>query len=299
MTLRLTDSDATIDLDSYRLLRVPNVTTYSFCEATFNTWIIQTNSTLSDISSSNVYFIIDQCFHEAFGHWVYESAIYIPLFLRLKETYPLLKLALKTKKEFKLLFCKYFNITESDIVYQLPPTESNIGFFPSPITNLSYKQPNPTVHAYYENFFKLFQETPSVIKEPVDYLIMPRQSKENFWGNERTIPFQAIFDHFKYKTTKSHRVFHTDTVTDLIDQINELRSTKTIICHDGSALLVNGMFIQNKQILVVDFCTPGQAVIHPQLQKILEYIKTINNNTIHYYPTDSNAIKYIGTHKQP
>jgi hypothetical protein len=296
MSLRITEADATMVLDTYRLCRIPNVTTYSFCSVTYNTWIVETDSTLSDTSSSNIYFIIDQCYNEAFAHWVYESAIYLPLFLRLKETYPTLKLVLKTEKGFKHLFCKYFGI-ESNIVYQIPPKESNLCFFPSPISNFNYKQPCPTAHIYIEQFFKRFTDCPSVAKEPVDYLLMPRQSKENFTENDRTVPFQALFNYFEHKTTKSHRILNTDTVVDLVDQINELRSAKTIICHDGSALLVNGMFAQNKKFIVVDVVTPGQAAQYPQLQKILEYIHDLNNNILHYCPTDRGAVRHIINHR--
>ena len=293
MTLNLTAADATIDIGSYQLVRIPNVTTYTLCGTTFNTWIVQTDSTLSDISSTNVYFVIDLCFDEAFGHWVYESAIYLPLFCMLKVTYPTLKLVLKTKKNFKHLFCSYFNIAESDIVYHIPTTESNLCFFPSPISSLNITNPNSKVHEYYTSIFRLFKECPSIKKDPVEYLIMPRQTIENYKGNDRTIPFQAIFDHFTHNTTNTHRIFHTDTVTNLIDQINELRSAKTIICHDGSALLVNGMFVQNKQFLVVSLYTPGQASKYPQLSKIIEYINKINNNTIQYFSIDRDVVNYV------
>jgi hypothetical protein len=296
MILRLTSEDATSELDSYHFMRISNVTSYSFCSNTYDAWNIETDTTLPDASSSNVYFVIDQCYNEAFAHWVYESAIYLPLFHKLKETYPLLKLVLKTEKGFKHLFCKYFNISNDDIVYQIPK-ESNVCFFPSPISNFNYKQPSPITHMYIEKLFKLFNECPSVAKDPVDYLIMPRQSKENFIGNERTVPFQALFDYFKYKRTKSHRILNTDMITDLVDQINEVRSAKTIICHDGSALLVNGMFVQNKKIIVVGVVTPGQAVQYPQLHKILEYIYVLNNNTLHYYPTDRSAVRQIMNHR--
>ena len=104
MTLNLTAADATIDIAPYQLVRIPNVTTYTLCGTTFNIWIVQTDSTLSDISSTNVYFVIDLYFDEAFSHWVYESAIYLPLFCMLKVTYPTLKLVLKTKKEFQTPF---------------------------------------------------------------------------------------------------------------------------------------------------------------------------------------------------
>ena len=296
MSIHLTDADTTIILDEYKLIPIKNVSSYSFCQKTFNTWIVEVNSALSDMSSNDIYFIIDQCFNEAFAHWVYESAMYLPLFHRLKHTYPSLKLVLATKKDFKLLFCRYFNIPESDILFQIPPSESNQCIFTSPISNLSYKQTYPIIHTHYQQFFKEFQSISPTNLELVDYLIMPRQSKENYYGDERTIPFHDIFDYFKSNTNKTHRIFHTDTVTNLNDQISQLRQAKTIILTDGSALLVNGMFVQNKTFIIVSLRTQNQAIYHPQLRTILEYIQQINHNQLLYFNTDRDAINYISSH---
>ena len=297
MPLHLTDADVSLELDSYRFLQVSNVISYIFSEATKNTWIVHTDASAATSSSAPAYLIIDHYSSDAFAHWIYESAIYLPAYSTLKEMYPSLKLVLSAKKDFKRLFCNYLKIPESDILYTIPEGPNEC-LFPSPISSLSYKEPPPPVlhDTYYERFFKLFEDCPTVPKEPVDYLIMPRQSKENYTGNERTIEFEAIYNYFKLHPTKSHRILHTDSITDLVDQINELRSAKVIICTDGSALLVNGMFVKNKTILPVHVITPYQASVYPNMSAILMFITERNGNDLYYLATDRSVVKYIREH---
>ena len=296
MPLHLTDANVTLELDSYRFLQVSTVISYTFCQTTKNTWIVHVDASAADSSFAPVYLIIDHYSSDAFAHWVYESAIYLAMYPTLKSMYPSLKLVLSAKKNFKSLFCDYLKIPETDILYTIPEG-ANYCLFPSPISNLSYKEPPSVLHdTYYERFFKLLDDCPIVDKEPVDYLIMPRQSKENYTGNERTIEFEAIYNYFKLHPTKSHRILHTDTITDLVDQINELRSAKVIICHDGSALLVNGMFIKNKTILPIHIITPYQSSVYPSLRALLMYITERNDNDLHYLATDRSVVKYIRDH---
>jgi hypothetical protein len=296
MPLHLTDADVTLEVDSYQFLQVSNVTSYAFCQSTMNTWIVHTDASSATTSSVPVYLIIDHYSSDAFAHWVYESAIYLPAYPTLKAMYPSLKLVLSAKKDFKRLFCNYLKVPESDIVYTIPEGPNHC-LFPSPISNLSYKEPPSVLRdVYYERFFKLFEDCPVVPKEPVDYLIMPRQSKENYTGNERSDPFEAIYNYFKLHPSKSHRILHTDTITDLIDQINELRSAKVIICHDGSALTVNGMFVRNKIILPVYIITPYQASVYPSVGTLLMSIAERNSNDLHYLATDRSVVKYIREH---
>ena len=72
--------------------------------------------------------------NEAFAHWVFESAIYFDLFDKLKIQYPDIKINLKTKRDYKNLFFKFFEIQQDDIVYDIK--ENNICFFIKPIYSL-------------------------------------------------------------------------------------------------------------------------------------------------------------------
>lgn len=86
MTMKITINDNSthphfyID-DVYKLFLVENVVCFSFIN--YNTHHIE----VSDMSATEVsyYFVL---YHDAFAHWVYESAIYLPIVKRLKERYP-------------------------------------------------------------------------------------------------------------------------------------------------------------------------------------------------------------------
>jgi hypothetical protein len=120
--------------DTYKVYEVENVSGYIY--ANFNSWELEVNDILNDtIVPDNYYFIADTLYYEAFGHWVLETGIYLPLFITLKKTYPNLKLVLRSKRMFKKLFCDFFGI--KDVVYSLEA--NNVCFFPSPISALNDK----------------------------------------------------------------------------------------------------------------------------------------------------------------
>lgn len=113
----------------------------SYENPSFDSWEI--DASIEDVRPSNdIFLVIDTLYNEAFAHWVFESAIYLELFNSLKNVYPNIKLKLNAKRTFKILFCKLFNITEPDIVHELP--EYNTCIFPSPIMYLNDK----TIHQY-------------------------------------------------------------------------------------------------------------------------------------------------------
>lgn len=69
----------------------------------FDTFKITYNN-INNINNIQYYLIIDTKDYDAFGHWVFESAIYIPFYIKLKEIYPNIKIHLKSKKKFKDIF---------------------------------------------------------------------------------------------------------------------------------------------------------------------------------------------------
>ena len=101
---------------------------------TFNRWIVNVENNVN-IENISYIFIIDTMFHDGFSHWVLECACYLPLFLLLKHKYPNFKLYLKEFKNYKKLFCDYFTIPQTDIIYSLPL--NNVCVVPLPISSLN------------------------------------------------------------------------------------------------------------------------------------------------------------------
>ena len=253
--------------DTYKVYEVENVSGYIY--ANFNSWELEVNDILNDtIVPDNYYFIADTLYDEAFGHWVLETGIYLPLFITLKKTYPNLKLVLRSKRIFKKLFCDFFGI--KDVVYSLEP--NNVCFFPSPISALNDKSISDEFKKQTRIFRNYFTPTSTVEHE---FVILPRQIKENYAPNDRKISFQNLINYLD----KRARILNTDEITKLEDQINIVNSGKNICLSEGSPFYVNGLFCKNKTIYVVDISEgyKEQCKIYIKLTFLLELFKEINN----------------------
>ena len=261
--------------DTYKVYEVENVSGYIY--ANFNSWELEVNDILNDtIVPDNYYFIADTLYDEAFGHWVLETGIYLPLFITLKKTYPNLKLVLRSKRMFKKLFCDFFGI--KDVVYSLEP--NNVCFFPSPISALNDKSISDEFKKQTRIFRNYFTPTSTVEHE---FVILPRQIKENYAPNDRKISFQNLINYLGERA----RILNTDEITKLEDQINIVNSGKNICLSEGSPFDVNSLFCKNKTIYIVDVSETfkQQREIYSKSKFILELHKE-NNNIIYISQTE-------------
>jgi hypothetical protein len=246
----------------YKIYEIENVLSYSY--ENFNSWKLTTEPL---VSVDNYYFVIDTVYEEAFSHWVFECAIYLPIFHKLKKLYPSLQLLLKAKRTFKQLFCKYFQI--EDVVHDIKP--NNICFFPSPITSFNDKNITEDYKQQIYNFAKCFDGETELRHE---FIIMPRQSKENYIYNDRKFNFESLINCLKNRSY----VLNTDEIVDLNDQIAIVKSGKNICITDGSPFYVNGLFCQNKTIYIVDAneYVIDQPNVFIKMQFILDIHKSRN-----------------------
>lgn len=288
----ITDGTVTSDsilceiVDIYKIFHVKNVISYEYCIPNFNSWAIHTTPSED---SGQIYLIIDTFFDEAFSHWVYESAIYLPLFILLRERYPTIKICLKTKRSYKLLFCKIYNIPEESIVYSLDSTNTCI--FPSPISAMNDKHICSEYIEQLTRFYTHFSQISRIVPKTNDIVLMPRQRKENYDGNRREYPMENLIDYISSK--EDSIILHTDTITDLQEQIQTVASAKSLIVTDGSACLVNGMFASSAKIHVFGKVTLWQASEYPKLHKVRELSTSLNNNTYVQYDTELEILNII------
>jgi hypothetical protein len=271
--------------DIYKLYVVENVDRYSLLD--FTTHKIEVKPTLIPDVDTSYYLVIDfDTSHEAFAHWVYESAIYLPIFGRLKEIekYKNIRILLNGRKRFKTLFLNFFNIPESDVCYSIDPDSNNTCIFPSPISALN---DNSLFSDRYmqivDRFIGIFHDyvTAPIIEPQYEYTVLPRQVLENYICNNRTYNLDFIYD-FLRKESKSYCILNTDGITDLADQILSVRSSPNVVVTDGSPFLVNNMFCLNQNIYVVDTMTVGQSALYVKLKYIRDRVSAINNNNIQY-----------------
>lgn len=216
----------------YKIYKVQNVIEYSY--ENFNSWKIKVDE---QTTIENYYFVIDTISDEAFSHWVFESAIYLPIFKELQKLYPEIKLVLRTKKTFKTLFCNFFEI---DPVYKIEP--NNLCFFPSPISSQNDKTITEDLKKQIYIFRSYFQGESEIKYENI---VMPRQTKENYKYNDRQYNFEPLIKQLQ------PYILNTDEITDLNQQINTVQSGKNIYLSEGAPFLVNGLFCKNKNIFIV------------------------------------------------
>jgi hypothetical protein len=171
---------------------------------------------------------IDSVENLAFAHWVFESAILIP-------TIQNKNLVLSTRRGFKDLFCKYLGV---DVRYSGQLASNPISLMDAHI--------RPEYPQMLTNFFSRFT---SSVSPSVDFVVLPRQTKENYPPNDRPCALSNALDVFE---PYSHRIVHTDTITNLQDQIDAVNSARrAVVVTDGSPFLVNGMFCKGKTMWVV------------------------------------------------
>ena len=271
--------------DIYKLYVVENVDSY--CLLDFTTHKIEVKSTLIPDVDTSYYLVIDfDTSHEAFAHWVYESAIYLPIFGRLKQEgrYKNIRILLNGRKRFKTLFLNFFNIPESDVCYSIDSGSNNTCIFPSPISVLN---DNSLFSDRYmqivDRFIGIFHDyvTVPVIESRYEYTVLPRQVLENFVSNDRTYNLDFIYEMIRAES-KSYCILNTDGITDLADQILVVRSSPNVVVTDGSPFLVNNMFCRNQNIYVVDTITVGQSASYVKLRYIRDRVSVMNNNSIQY-----------------
>jgi hypothetical protein len=203
---------------------------------------------------------IDSPDNEAFCHWVFESAVRLPGLHK--------GIVLASKKTYKTLFCRYFGIRDEEIKYDSTQFASSFRLIDNTI-----KKEYP---ALLEAFFNQFS---SPVLPDVDFVVMPRQRKENYAPNDRACPLTPFLDVFK-TSGRTHRLVHTDEITDLQTQIDLVNSGRNLVVVDGSAFLVNGMFCSGKHIYVISCdLIENQSKVYPMMKLIYEQIKQKNTVT--------------------
>ena len=262
-------------------------------ENQFNKWIIEVDNT-NNSSNISYYLIIDTKLHDAFFHWVAESAIYLLFFNILKNKYPTLKLYLKEFKTYKKLFCDYFNINQNDIVYNLD--YSNVCIFPMPISCLNIAKRDENWKIQFNYFIEKLNSTCIDNQKYIQSIFLPRQTKENYKNNDRTYNTIDISNHIE--NSENSVILNTDNIVDLTQQINMINSSSNVILTAGSAYFMNGLFCKNSHIIVLDDSLIWQIDTFMKLKyihnKICEtnkvfFIKSKGNNVFYY----NNIKKYL------
>jgi hypothetical protein len=282
----------------YKIYTVNNV---KECYCDIDTWKIKLNEN-TDIINPHIFFICE-IHPTAVSHWVYESAVYLELFKLLKEKYVNIKLLIIGKKTFKTLFFNLFGISNEDVIYQdISPQENtyiipygntaNICIFPSPISSQLCKSINSAYSQQLIRLCNFFKKLDIENNYSIETLIMPRQKKENYVSNDRSIDLSHICDFFQ-KKNYNHSILNTDDITDLKQQIKLVRSSKYIILCDGAALALNLLFCSNKSFHIITRNSENQRQYYPMASLLIDTLCSFNNNKLVYFNDQDDFLRSI------
>jgi hypothetical protein len=274
--------------DIYKIYKVRNV---KECTSgwTPEKWILQLHDTKYDSEDTSIlhYLFILEPHCDAVGHWIYEAAIYLNLFKKMKILYPSLKLAILSKRIIKTLFFNHFSIPDDDIcIFDASPSpqysnlpHNNICIFPSPISHHHLKSVDPLISDQLKVFINYFNSINIPNIEDGSWLLMPRQKKENFQCNDVHIPYDAIFRFFE-GFTYTYSILHTDDILSLNQQIEKLRSATNIVVCDGSAFMFNLLLCKNKNLFVIGDFSIHQRSKLPVFKLVFDLLIEINQHKV-------------------
>jgi capsular polysaccharide biosynthesis protein len=192
-------------------------------------------------------------------------------------------------KPYKELFCKYLNVKDEDILYEVP--EGSTCIIPPPLS-LTCKGINELHRRLIKNILIPHN------KIGTEFLIFPRNRYNNYEGNNTKLSYSELIS-FIDRTGIPYSVYDTSTTKELSSQINLVQQAKVLVIPDGSAFLVNGMFSSCTIYVVGRLCSLEQAKIFPQINYILDLI--LERNKVYWFSRQSDFIKFIqtGEYKEP
>lgn len=278
-------TDIKLNIDGYEFRVFQNVLHYTLISPYSCNVEIDNKSNYKSSNYDEVYFIIDSPNQHAFGHWFYDSVIYMPMFYKLKTLYSNIKIALSVKMNYKLLVLKHFGIIEDDIVYTFRSSH-NICIFP--LYESHSLNSTKCLHQFEFMISNLFDHFTMNNKKNIDVMIMPRHKTENNHLIERMVDTIDIEN--KLKSCKNCCVLDTSTTITFNEQILCTNQSKIIIVPDGSSLIVNGIFARNSRIITLGITTLIQSIRDtPKVKNIL--LKISRNNEIIIVPISNKKIE--------
>lgn len=290
-------------IDDCSIHKYENVCSYSYthCKAELSINLSTDNELNND--DVHIYFVFDCPAYDALMHWVVECFIFVPIFIKLKETYPNIKILTSNTKRYIVNIFKFFNIT-NEIVHTIDNKTANICFF-SPIismNDLSY------LTDVYSKYIKLYIENISLKIPNGSYynsnsptnkvLFLPRNSKDNYKPNDRII--HGTEDIEQNIIDNGGVVLNTYQINNLFIQWGIVMNSDVIIVDFGSSFLFNCLFLKNKKIIVLNNHgffyhhnnVPGQKILHDIIfqNNIVHIIGPIDGTTTITY---KDIVEYI------
>lgn len=258
-------------MDHIKLENVVNVSinVSNSVRTCFSIPVIQENP-----SPQGTYYFFETPYHDAFFHWIYESAIHLLDFPEEKQ----LIIIKNPERKYKKLFLSALGIREDQIRY------INHITCPFPLPNKCFVSQKPCTNQKDAKYLKehreqilkfrdYFDQKAEKTKKNIGHLFFPRNKTQNYIGNDRKLDYEKVW---KQLEGEEYMVYDTMETEDIFNQINLLKKAINIYLDYGSSLLVNGLFCEGSNIYVTG--SPGnQPHEYPYLGEVYKIIKEKNN----------------------
>jgi transaldolase len=224
-----------------------------------------------------IFFVFEYIWHSSFGHWFYESAIFLPFFNIIKKKYKNVKLLVNKYpiRDYKKVIFDLFDIKDEDIFYL---EDQNYDYFNHtyynniPSNNISIICNTNTLNTplnlvtnnYLDVFNVFFKEINDKIElnninykqKTIKNLYLPKSKVQVYEPNQYFNNDDKLYD---LLNNTDHIKYDTNNTTNFLDQIKLLASAENIYVTYGSGFSVNALFCKNSTIYVNDF-----KGIHPE-----------------------------------
>jgi hypothetical protein len=250
-----TVSETFENIESYR-----NIIDYKYhhCSPVLELQITE-NNIISDFNSQEelnlddyeYYFIFDGPGEDAIGHWIFESFIFYPILLKLKQKYKNIKIITKNTKKYVKLIFDLFEIN-CDVLNNIPndSNKNKIYFFP-PVLSLNDNELNSEIYNYFIINYReyIIKNILLSFKQKNKILFLPRNTVDNYSTNDRQIPFKNEIKDYVINT--GGIVLNSYDTNNLFIQFNIVNNSEIIILDLGGSFSFNCLFINNKKILLL------------------------------------------------
>ena len=278
------------EIEGYKINKYTFVTNYTYTICKPELTILQDFIEDSVSSEMEYYYIFDCPNSNAFGHWIFESFIFYPIFLIIQKIYPTIKIVVKNKKRY---IKNFFNYVGLDLIISDSIQVKNNTCFFNPLVCLNISN-NQTLDLLKEFCLKMRYFIRSNIIPCIsiknNIILLPRDLKDNFEGNDRII--HGIENIENNVINKDGTVINTFNLNNIHVQFSLINSFKNVIVCYGSSYTVNCLSLKNKNIIVLDNYNyhsnhktfEANALIYDLIEK--------ENNVIYVSPSFNNSIFY-------
>lgn len=208
-----------------------------------------------------VYFLLEAPGEDAFAHWIYESAVFLPLLGALRSVYPHIQLLTRNTKRYVKNLLLFMGYGDVPVVHYDQRQLHNLVLVP-PLVSLNDR----SLECGRDSLFgKMVNHWVDDVRQRLELdvdkrtvkcgssgytVFLPRNTRENYAANDRIVPQQQEL--IDSTIASGGIVLPTFEINNFYYQWMIVACAETVIVDYGSSFLVNCVFLKNKRIRVIN-----------------------------------------------